>query len=95
MNWRSWWARVHLHVNEFLAGASLSWTLVPYRMQQRAELERIFALLVNTELLGLPLLPPPCRLNLLPYLLPNLLYWRRMSIFDRELDGADLRHLGH
>jgi len=95
MSWRDWWARWRQRVGEFMAGASLSWTLVPYRLQQRAEMERIFALMLNAQLLGLPLLPPDHSLDLLPYLIPNLLYWRRMTAFDREMGEADLRHLGH
>ncbi len=95
MTWRNRLTRFRQIVDEFLVGASLSWTLVPHRIQQRAEMERIFALMLSTQLLGMPLLPPPYTLRLLPYLMPNLLYWRRMTAFDRALEGADLRHLGH
>ncbi len=58
-------------------------------------MEHPFALMATTSLLGIPLLPPSDRLKLLPYLMPNLLSWRRMSIFDQVLEGADLRYLGH
>jgi hypothetical protein len=64
-------------------------------MRRRKELERIFALMANARLMGLPLMPPFCDLRLLPYLTPSLLYWHRMKAFYYELEGADLKHLGH
>lgn len=95
MNWRDrlrGWRRT---VNQFLLGAALSWTLVPYQIRYRHEMEHIFALLLNAQSLGLPMLPPRFRLRLLPYFMPSLLSWRRMTIFDHALEGADLRHIGH
>lgn len=92
---RAMLGRLRLHVYAFLIGAAMSWVFVPHVIQRRKELERIFALLTSARLLGLPLMPPEYDLRLLPYLLPNLLYWRRMTPFQRELEGADLRHLGH
>lgn len=91
LRWRLW----KLHVDDFFFGAAMSWVMMPHTLRQRQELERIFALESGSRLLGLPLLPGVYRLKLLPYLVPNLLYWRRLTIFDRELEGADLKHLGH
>jgi len=58
-------------------------------------MERVFALMLNAELLGLPLLPPHYIIKFLPYEIPILLSWRRMTSFDRESQWADMRHLGH
>lgn len=82
-------------LDAFLFGAAMSWVLPPYQIQQRKELERIFALMANARLMGLPLMPPVYGLRLLPYLMPSLLYWRRMRVFGHELEGVDLKHLGH
>lgn len=89
--WRRWQKRL----DAFLFGAAMSWILPPYQIHRRAEMERIFALMTSARLMGLPLMPPLYGLRLLPYLTPDLLYWRRMTVFHRELEGADLKHLGH
>ncbi len=91
----SYWKRLKMHVYAFFFGAAMSWVMVPHTMQQRKELERIFAVTTSARLHGLPLLPSLYTLRLLPYLVPNLLYWRRMTGFDRAIEGADLKHLGH
>lgn len=93
--WRELLARFSQVLHDFLAGAALSWISPPYVIRRRAEMERMFALMLSAELLGVPLLPPPYIVRFLPYELPNLLYWRRMTSFDREAQFADLRHIGH
>lgn len=93
--WHTLLTRFNRLLHDFLAGAALSWISPPYVIQRRAEMERVFALMLNAELLGLPLLPPPYIIAFLPYEIPNLLSWRRMTSFERELQWADLRHLGH
>jgi hypothetical protein len=95
MSWRDLLKRWRRTANQFLLGAALTWTLVPYQIQYRHEMEHIFGLILNSQAVGLPMLPPRSRLRLLPYFVPNLLYWKRMTIFDQALEGADLRHIGH
>lgn len=73
----------------------MSWVLVPQAIALRRELERILVLETAALATGAPLLPPTLNLRLLPHLVPVLLTWRRQTIFDRELEGADLRHIGH
>jgi hypothetical protein len=82
-------------VHDFFAGAALSWISPPYMIRRHAEMERMFALMLNAELLGVPLLPPPYVVRFLPYEVSVLLAWRRMTAFDREVQWADLRHIGH
>ena len=82
-------------IYDFLIGATLSWVLVPFQIRKRREMERIISLMFSTELMGMPLLPPSAHLRLLPFLMPSLMYWRRMTVFDRAIEGADLRHIGH
>jgi hypothetical protein len=93
--WHDLLTRINQVVHDFFAGAALSWITPPYLMRRRAEMERMFALMLCTELMGVPLMPPPFLVRFLPFELPNLLYWRRMTSFDREVQCADLRHIGH
>ena len=93
--WKRLLKGIKLYLDAFLVGAAMSWVMVPHTIQQRKELERIFALESSSRLLGLPLLPGVYILRLLPYLVPNLLNWKRMTGFDRALEGADMKHLGH
>ena len=77
-------------------GAAKSWVDVPYQLRRREELEHIFVALMLSEQVGMPLAPPDLRLRLLPYLIPQILYWkRRMRLWDDQLEMANLRHLGH
>jgi hypothetical protein len=82
-------------LHDFFAGAALSWIAPPYVIRRRTEMERLFALMLSAELLGLPLLPPHYLLRFLPFEMPVLLSWRRLSAFERELQWADLKHIGH
>lgn len=99
MNQRGWCERlIHLRVRvtEFMFGAAMSWVMVPYQFKRRAELERLFMLMTVSELMGVPLSPPPNGLRLLPFLVPQILYWRRRrALWDEEMELVDLKHLGH
>lgn len=68
----------------------------PHQLKRRAELERLFMLMTVSELMGVPLSPPPNGLRLLPFLVPQTLYWRRRhALWDEEMELVDLKHLGH
>jgi hypothetical protein len=48
------------------------------------------------DLMGISLSPPPNGLRLLPFLVPQIMHWRRrLALWDEEMEGADLKHLGH
>ena len=51
---------------------------------RRAELEDLFMLLVFGDLIGLPVLPPPCALRLLPYVVSGVPAWQRRVLRPRE-----------
>ena len=90
-----WWKRWKARLDAFLFGAAASWVLVPHLIKHRQELERLFVMLSSARLMGMPLAPGVEELRLLPYVVPNLLYWQRMTAFDGVLEQADLKHLGH
>ena len=92
---RDWWQKLADRIEEFFFGAAMSWVTVPYMMKRRREMEMLFSVLASMRLLGLPLLPGIDEIHLIPFMLPNLLYWRRMTIFSDELQGVDLKHIGH
>ena len=88
--------RFFANLREFVAGAALSWTSVPYLLKRRKETESLFVLSTLLDLWGLSPLPPHARLWILPYVVPQILYWRRrLRLWDDALETADLKHLGH
>lgn len=96
MEFHEVWTHVKWAVRGFLYGAAKSWVLVPYQMRHREALERIFMLLVLTEQMGTPIAPADLRVRLLPYLVPQILYWkRRLWLFDEQLELTNVQHLGH
>ncbi len=56
--------------------------------RERAEVERLFALVSFGDLVGLPILPPYYTLRLLPYVVPAINRWKRSLL--RERDWTDL-----
>jgi hypothetical protein len=93
--WREWWERLIAHLEMFVFGAAMSWVMVPYVLRRRQEMERLFVVIASAGMRGLPCMPASSELRLLPYFIPSFLYWRRLTIFSHELEGVDLRHIGH
>lgn len=90
------WLRERKRIlDAFLFGAAMSWVMPPYMNLRRGEMERLFVLTTSSRLMGVPVLPQIYSLKLLPHLVPVLLSWRRSTIFDHAMEGADLKHLGH
>ena len=83
------------HVRAFMAGAALSWTAVPYLLHRRRELEQVFVLELYLGLRGLSPVPPSQRLWLLPFVVPQVLSWHRLRLWDDSLETANFAHLGH
>ncbi len=80
----------------FIFGTAISWVAPPYLIRRRDETERLFVLLMESHLLGMPVLPWRTRLFLLPYAIPGILTWkRRLRLWDDSLEMADLKHIGH
>ena len=53
--------------------------------KERANVERLFVLVVFGDLLGVPVLPPYHTLRLLPYVMPDVAAWRRSMLRERDL----------
>lgn len=83
-------------LREFLAGAALSWMSVPYLLHRRRETENLFILMTILGLVGSSPVPQRYRLFLLPYVVPQIMSWRRrLALWDDSLETVDLRHIGH
>lgn len=94
--WGERLTRLQAHIAAFFLGAAMSWVSVPYILQRRTELERLFILMTTGDLMGIPLQPPPSSLWLLPFMVPHILRWRRhLKLWDADLETAHLKHLGH
>jgi len=88
--------RISDSIHEFVAGAALSWASVPYILKRRQETEKLFIALTFLELTGNSPLPSRGRLFLLPFVIPQILNWkRRLALWDDSLETADLKHIGH
>ena len=89
-------ARLRAIVTQFMFGAARSWVMAPHTARFRAELERLLAMMIGWDAVGLPFAPPRDKLRLLPFLVPQILYWRRrLVLWDENLEGLDLKHIGH
>ena len=53
--------------------------------KERGLFERLFALVMFGDLLGVPILPPYYALRLLPYVAPTLDRWRHSMLRERDL----------
>jgi hypothetical protein len=69
---------------DMLYGATI-YEMVRDLRKERAQVERLFVLLVFGDLLGVPVLPPYYTLRLLPYVMPNIATWRRSMLRERDL----------
>ncbi len=94
--WRERLTHLRVWVTEFMFGAAMSWVMMPHMLKRREELERIFMLMTLGELTGVSISPPSGGLRLLPFLVPQILYWRRrLALWDDEMEEVDLKHIGH
>ncbi len=89
---RHWLQRLR----EFMLGAAVSWAAVPYILRRREVTARLFELDLWLTLRGLGPLPGPRRLYLLPYVVPQIMSWRRrLHLWDDSLETVNLAHIGH
>jgi hypothetical protein len=96
MNLPQYLKRIYSSFHEIVAGASFSWAAVPYLLRRRKETENLFILITLLGLNGVSPLPPRYRIFIMPYVIPQILYWRRrLALWDDSLEMADLKHLGH
>ncbi len=57
-------------------------------LKTRAEMGRLFVLCLSADLVGVPLLPSTRSLDLLPYVVPQIMGWRRKAVLEGEFPAA-------
>ena len=76
--------RAAIVVGQILYGATV-FEMVRDLNKERAQIERLFVVVVFGDLLGVPVLPPYYTLRLLPYVMPNITGWRHSMLRERDL----------
>lgn len=80
---------------DFMWGSAYSWLSTMQSVKRRGVLEHMFAFSLYCDLGGFPLLPGISSLRLLPFMVPQILTWRRARyLWSDELESA-ARHLHH
>ncbi len=74
-------------VREILYGMTI-YEMVRDLNKQRSQRERLFALVVFGDILGIPILPPYYTLRILPYVMSSFPGWKKGLL--RERDFTDL-----
>ncbi len=69
---------------KFMYGLTIHEVDVTLR-KERENLDHLFMLVVFGDLVGLPVLPPPYSLRLLPHVLPSVNKWKRAVLRERDL----------
>jgi hypothetical protein len=82
--WKLRAGQLAIAIGQMLYGASV-YEIVRDLHKERANLERLFILVVFGDILGLPVLPPYYTLRLLPYVMPNITGWKRGILRERDL----------
>lgn len=62
-------------------------------IEARGELESAFMVLTLGDMLGVPVLPPIFSLRVLPYVMPDIVKWKRRVVRERDLADKEEFHL--
>jgi hypothetical protein len=62
-------------------------------VEARGELESAFMVLTLGDMLGVPVLPPIFSLRVLPYVMPDIVKWKRRVVRERDLADKEEFHL--
>lgn len=80
-------------IKEFVYGM-VAHDIVLYAMRTRANLENLFILVTLGDLIGLPIMPPYYSLRLLPYVVPNLVTWKRRVLREKDILEEETLDMG-
>lgn len=70
-------------IREFLYGM-IGYEFEEHAVEMRAVLENLFMAILFGDMLGLPIIPPYYSMDLLPYVVPNIVTWKRRVSRERE-----------
>ena len=70
-------------VKDFIYGMT-GYQFVHHAREMKQESESLFLLVTLGDLVGVPIMPPVYTLRLLPYLVPNIVAWKRQLARRKE-----------
>jgi hypothetical protein len=85
-------ARFSGALREFAYGMT-GFEFARHALETRAALENIFVLTVAGDMIGVPVIPPYYSLRLLPYVMPDIVVWKRRVLREREFTDEHEYHL--
>ncbi|MCI0520304.1 MAG: hypothetical protein L0Z70_08620 [Chloroflexi bacterium] len=79
-------------VREFFYGM-FGMEIAEHALEMRASLESLFMLGTVGDMIGVPVLPPYYSLRLLPYVIPQIVTWKRRVLREKEFSDEHDYHL--
>lgn len=76
--------RLRSGVRDFIFGAALM-EFQKVAREERAARQDLFLVVVFGDFIGVPILPPPYALRLIPHILPSLASWKKRMVRKRDL----------
>ena len=76
-------AGVREAVSKFLYGLT-GYEFARHALEMRHEMEAVFMVVTMGDLIGVPVLPPIYSLRLLPYVVPEIVTWKRNMARRKE-----------
>src|SRR5262249_53368536 len=58
-------------------------------VEMRGALESVFMAITVGDMLGLPVIPPIYSLRIHPYVMPNIVAWKRRAMREREFSDSE------
>jgi hypothetical protein len=77
---------------EFAYGMS-GYEFARHAIERRAALENIFLLTLAGDMIGVPVIPPYYSLRLLPYVVPDIVSWKRRVLREHDFTDQHDYHL--
>ncbi len=79
-------------LREFAYGMT-GYEFARHAVETRAALENIFLLVLAGDMIGVPVMPPYYSMRLLPYVVPDIVTWKRRVLREREFSDDHDYHL--
>ena len=77
-------SRLRKALRDFIIGAALM-EFQQVARQERVARQDLFLVVTFGDFIGIPILPSPYALRLLPHVIPNLASWKKRMVRERDL----------
>ena len=64
-----------------------------HALEMRGSIETVFMLSIFGDMIGVPIMPPYYSLRILPYVVPQIVTWKRRVLREREFTDDHEYHL--